>query len=208
MDGYNVIFAWEELKGVAAKNLDVARRMLCDLMSDYQGFRKCELTVVFDAYQVKGGTERAEQYHNIRVVYTKEAETADAYIERATYQLGREDRRVRVVSSDNAEQSIILGHGALRVSAAAFREELLQARGEIQELVQKNNLAGKARPMREALTRALPRSRQSALGGIPRRPLRTCLCRVIITAAAQALTGFSRHCFDKIGHTATRGDAL
>lgn len=155
VDGYNVIFAWEELKGVAAKNLDVARRMLCDLMSDYQGFRKCELMVVFDAYQVKGGTERTEQYHNIRVVYTKEAETADAYIERITYQLGREEHRVRVVSSDNAEQSIALGHGALRVSAAAFREELLQAKGEIQDLVQKNNLAGKARPMREALTRAL-----------------------------------------------------
>lgn len=160
VDGYNVIFAWDELKVAAGQNLDAARRMLCDLMSDYQGFRKCRIIVVFDAYKVKGGLETVEKYHNIHLVYTKEAETADAYIERTTYQLGRE-HRVRVVSSDAAEQIIILGHGALRVSAAAFREEMVQTRGEINAVLQKNNLAGKVRPMREALTKALERREQA-----------------------------------------------
>jgi predicted RNA-binding protein with PIN domain len=156
VDGYNVIFAWDELKSVAAERLDAARRALCDLMSDYQGFRKCEVIVVFDAYKVKGGIEKVERYHNIHVVYTKEAETADAYIERTTYQIGREHRvRVRVVSSDGAEQVIILGHGALRVSAAGFHDEMVQTTGEIKNILQKNNLAGKARPMREAMTKAL-----------------------------------------------------
>lgn len=154
VDGYNVIFAWDELKSVAAERLDAARRMLCDLMSDYQGFRKCEVIVVFDAYKVKGGIEKVEKYHNIHVVYTKEAETADAYIERTTYQIGRE-HRVRVVSSDGAEQVIILGHGALRVSAAGFHDEMVQTSGEIKSILQKNNLAGKARPMREAMTKAM-----------------------------------------------------
>ncbi len=160
VDGYNVIFAWDELKAAAGENLDAARRMLCDLMSDYQGFRKCHVIVVFDAYKVKGGEETVEKYHNIHLVYTKEAETADAYIERTTYQLGRE-HRVRVVSSDAAEQMIILGHGALRVSAAAFREEMVQTRGEIKAVLEKNNLAGKVRPMHEALTKALERRQQA-----------------------------------------------
>ena len=154
MDGYNVIFAWDELKTVAAERLDAARRALCDLMSDYQGFRRCEVIVVFDAYKVKGGVEKVEKYHNIHVVYTKEAETADAYIERTTYQIGRE-HRVRVVSSDGAEQIIILGHGALRVSAAAFHDEMTAVTGQIRSILDKNNLAGKARPMRAALERAL-----------------------------------------------------
>ena len=154
VDGYNVIFAWDELKTVAAERLDAARRALCDLMSDYQGFRRCEVIVVFDAYKVKGGVEKVEKYHNIHVVYTKEAETADAYIERTTYQIGRE-HRVRVVSSDGAEQIIILGHGALRVSAAAFHDEMTAVTGQIRSILDKNNLAGKARPMRAALERAL-----------------------------------------------------
>lgn len=154
VDGYNVIFAWDELKTVAAEHLDAARRELCDLMSNYQAFRRCEVIVVFDAYKVKGGIEKVEKYHNIHVVYTKEAETADAYIERTTYQIGRE-HRVRVVSSDGAEQIIILGHGALRVSAAGFHEEMLQTTGEIKKILEKNNLTGKVRPLREALTKAL-----------------------------------------------------
>ncbi|BAK97868.1 putative small GTP-binding protein [Oscillibacter valericigenes Sjm18-20] len=159
VDGYNVIFAWDELKTVAAERLDAARRALCDLMSDYQGFRKCEVIVVFDAYKVKGGIEKVEKYHNIHVVYTKEAETADAYIERTTYQIGRE-HRVRVVSSDGAEQVIILGHGALRVSAAGFHDEMVQTSGEIRSILQKNNLAGKARPMREAMTKAMEEKKE------------------------------------------------
>ena len=154
VDGYNVIFSWDELETVAAEHLDTARRMLCDLMSNYQSFRKCEVIVVFDAYKVKGGTERVEKYHNIHVVYTKETETADSFIERTTYQIGRE-HRVRVVSSDGAEQVIILGHGALRVSAAGFHEEMVQTTGEIRNILQRNNLSGKVRPMREAMTKAL-----------------------------------------------------
>jgi len=159
VDGYNVIFSWDELKTVAAERLDAARRMLCDLMSNYQSFRKCEVILVFDAYKVKGGTEREEKYQNIHVIYTKETETADSYIERITYQIGRE-HRVRVVSSDGAEQVIILGHGALRVSAAGFHEEMVQTTGEIRNILQKNNLYGKARPMREAMTKALEEKKE------------------------------------------------
>lgn len=154
VDGYNVIFAWDELSAMARERLDAARRTLCDLMSNYQGFRKCRVIVVFDAYKVRGGVEKVEKYHNIHVVYTKEAETADAYIERTTYEIGR-SHRVRVVSSDGAEQIIILGHGALRVSAASFHEELLQTTGEIKSILQKNNQVGKTRPVQEAMAKAL-----------------------------------------------------
>lgn len=157
VDGYNVIFAWDELKAVAQDNLDAARRLLCDLLSNYQGFRKCQVILVFDAYKVKGGTEHVEKYHNIHLVYTKEAETADAYIERTTYQIGKE-HRVRVVSSDGAEQIIILGHGALRVSASAFRQEVNQTAGLIQDVLRKNNQRGKAHPMREAMAKALEKN--------------------------------------------------
>ena len=101
VDGYNIIFAWDELKKLAAENLDAARKKLCDLLCNYQGYRKCRVILVFDAYKVKGGLGSVEKYHNIYIVYTKEAETADAYIERATYEIGRQ-HRVRVATSDGA----------------------------------------------------------------------------------------------------------
>ena len=110
MDGYNIIFAWDELKAIARDNLDAARKQLCDILSNYQGFRRCEVIAVFDAYKVKGGQGSVEKYHNIHVVYTKEAETADAYIERATYEIGRH-HRVRVATSDGPEQLIIWATG-------------------------------------------------------------------------------------------------
>ncbi len=138
VDGYNIIFAWEELKAIAQDNLDAARKALCDLLCNYQGCRKCEVIAVFDAYKVQGGKGSVESYHNIHVVYTKEAETADAYIERATYEIGRK-HRVKVATSDGPEQLIILGHGALRVSAAGFRDEVEQVQGQIAAALRNNN---------------------------------------------------------------------
>ncbi len=141
VDGYNIIFAWDELKDIARESLDAARKALCDLLCNYQGYRKCEVIAVFDAYKVRGGQGSVEKDHNIHVVYTKEAETADAYIERATYELGKH-HRVRVATSDGPEQLIILGHGALRVSASAFREEVEQVQGRIAQILAKNNRRG------------------------------------------------------------------
>ena len=138
VDGYNIIFAWDELKAIARESLDAARRALCDLLCNYQGCRGCRVIAVFDAYKVRGGQGSVEKYHNIHVVYTKEAETADAYIERATYELGKQ-YRVKVATSDGPEQLIILGHGALRVSASSFREEMEQTEGQIAQVLFKNN---------------------------------------------------------------------
>ncbi len=138
MDGYNIIFAWEELKKLAAQDVSAARGALEEILSNYQGFRKCVVILVFDAYKVKGNPGSVEKKGNIYVVYTREAETADAYIEKATYDLGRE-HRVRVATSDALEQMIILGHGALRVSARTFQAEVEQAEGEISALVARHN---------------------------------------------------------------------
>ena len=153
MDGYNIIFAWDELNKIAAENLDAARKQLCDILSNYQGFRRCEVIAVFDAYKVKGGQGSVEKYHNIHVVYTKEAETADAYIERATYDIGRHHRG-RVATSDGAEQLIILGHGALRLSASAFKAEVEQAAGQISAILAANNRSAPSQPVAAALERA------------------------------------------------------
>ena len=133
-DGYNVIFAWEELNELAKASIDAARNKLMDILSNYQGFTGCTLILVFDAYKVKGSQGEVQKYHNIYVVYTKEAETADMYIERATHELAKE-HRTRVVSSDGAEQIIVMGHGALRVSARAFEEEVRAVEKEIREFL-------------------------------------------------------------------------
>ena len=153
VDGYNIIFAWDELKTIAEENLDAARKQLCDILSNYRGFRKCRVIAVFDAYKVKGGQGSVEKYHGIHVVYTKEAETADAYIERATYEIGKH-HRVRVATSDGPEQLIILGHGALRISASAFRQEVEEAEGQIARILSANNRPGKTGNVRSALERA------------------------------------------------------
>ena len=153
VDGYNIIFAWDELKAIARDSLDAARKSLCDLLCNYQGYRKCHVILVFDAYKVKGGQGSVEKYHNIHVVYTREAETADAYIERATYEIGRE-HRVKVATSDGPEQLIILGHGALRLSATAFRQEVEQVQGEIAAALDKNNRPEKSGAVRAAMEKA------------------------------------------------------
>ena len=132
IDGYNVIFAWDSLRRLAENDLDIARRRLQDTLCNYAGYRRCTVILVFDAYKVKGGVGSVERYHNIHVVYTREAETADMYIEKTTHELGRK-HRVRVVSSDGAEQIIILGSGGLRVSARAFEKEVAAVEAEIRE---------------------------------------------------------------------------
>ncbi len=134
VDGYNVIFAWEELKQLAQTNLDAARTRLINLLCNYRGYKKCELILVFDAYKVRGGQRAVEEYGGIHIVYTKEAETADMYIEKTTHALAPK-YRVRVVTSDGAEQLIILGNGALRVSSASFLTEVRQAEQEIREII-------------------------------------------------------------------------
>lgn len=138
VDGYNVIFAWDELNRLAQSDIAAARAALTGILSNYQGFRKCVVILVFDAYKVKGNPGSVETVDGVKVVYTKEAQTADAYIERATYELRRE-RRVRVATSDNLEQVIILGHGATRISAAAFHAEVEAVNGEIAALVEHYN---------------------------------------------------------------------
>ena len=141
VDGYNIIFAWDELKAIARENVSAAREALLDLLSNYKGFRRCEVILVFDAYKVKGNPGSVDQVGGVYVVYTKEAETADAYIEKTTYALGK-NHRVRVATSDGLEQMIILGHGALRLSAAAFHQEMEQAAGEISRAVARHNQRG------------------------------------------------------------------
>ena len=136
VDGYNIIFAWDELKALAAESLEAARQSLADILSNYRGYRNCEVILVFDAYKVKGNHGSVENYKNIRIVYTKEAETADAYIEKASYEM-RKQYRVRVATSDGMEQLIILGHGAQRVPAKIFYTEVMHTRTEIAEIVDK-----------------------------------------------------------------------
>lgn len=123
VDGYNVIFAWDDLKALATVNIDSARDKLIDVMSNYQGYVGCELILVFDAYKVKQNPGSITKHGNIHVVYTKEAETADMYIEKTTHELGRK-YKVTVASSDGLEQLIIMGQGALRMSSRGLREEV------------------------------------------------------------------------------------
>lgn len=135
VDGYNIIFAWEELAELARTDLDAARHRLIQILCNYQGYRRCELILVFDAYKVKGNPGSIERQHGIHVVYTKEAETADMYIEKVTHTLAKE-HRVRVATSDGLEQIIILGHGAVRVPARQFREEVEQVERAIREILE------------------------------------------------------------------------
>ncbi len=134
VDGYNIIHAWEDLSALAREDLDAARAKLIDLLRNYQSWRGCQVIVVFDAYKVKGGKGAVEQLGDLYVVYTKEAETADMYIERTTYQLSR-DNRVRVATSDGLEQMIILGHGAQRMSAAELKYETDQVMAQIRDTI-------------------------------------------------------------------------
>ena len=141
MDCYNIVFAWEELAQLARRDVAAARAALIDILANYQGFRNCVVILVFDAYKVKGNPGSVTKEGGVYVVYTKEAETADAYIEKTTYDLSR-DHRVRVATSDALEQLIILGHGALRLSARAFKAEVEQTQGEIAQLIARQNRGG------------------------------------------------------------------
>ena len=132
VDGYNIIFAWEDLKELAAANIDGAREKLMDILCNYQGFKKCTLILVFDAYKVKGNPGSVETYHNIHVVYTKEAETADQYIEKTVHEIGRK-YRVTVATSDQLEQVIILGQGGQRMSARELLEDVIEVSHQIRE---------------------------------------------------------------------------
>jgi len=137
VDGYNIIFAWDELKVLAKENIDSARDALIEILGNYQGYRKCNVIAVFDAYKVKGGQRHFEKHGDVTVVFTQEAETADTYIERTTYELmgkgsqSGQKYRVRVATSDRLEQMIILGNNAMRVSAQDFKAEVEQVNEEI-----------------------------------------------------------------------------
>ena len=142
IDGYNVIFAWEELNKAANSDLALARDILIRIMCSYTAFRKCKATVVFDAYKRRGGEGSEEKCGNVTVVYTKEAETADAYIEKVSKSLVSE-YTVRVVTSDLEQQYVVLGNGALRVSAKEFRREIENTASEINETIDRMKLKSK-----------------------------------------------------------------
>ena len=135
VDGYNIIFAWDDLKELAKEDINAARERLVNILCNYQGFKRCEVIVVFDAYKVKGNVGSIERYHNITIVYTKEAETADMYIEKVTHQIAK-NYRVRVATSDGLEQVIILGHGAMRLSANNFKAEVEEIEKAIREIIE------------------------------------------------------------------------
>ncbi len=132
VDGYNIIFAWEELNELAQVNMDAARGCLQDVLCNYQGIKKCGLILVFDAYKVKGFSGEIQKYHNIHVVYTKEAETADQYIEKVAHEIGRK-YLVTVATSDGTEQVIIRGQGCHLLSAKELKEEVEFANKELRQ---------------------------------------------------------------------------
>ena len=132
VDGYNVIFAWEELNELAKSNIEGARGKLMDILCNYQGMRGCEVILVFDAYRVQGHMTEILDYHNIHVVYTKEAETADAYIEKFAHENSRR-YPITVATSDGLEQIIIRGAGCDLISSRELKEEILRMQQHIQE---------------------------------------------------------------------------
>ena len=132
MDGYNIIFAWEDLRSLAEVNIDGARDRLMYICCNFQGYDGATLILVFDAYKVKGNPGSVQKYHNIYVVYTREAETADQYIEKTVHKIGRK-HHVTVATSDALEQMIIWGDGAVRLSAVGFREAVREAEQRMRE---------------------------------------------------------------------------
>ena len=136
VDGYNIIFSWEMLRELSKVNIESARNLLMDVLCDYQGFNGCTLILVFDAYRVEGGREHVFNYHNIHVVFTKEAETADQYIEKTVHKIGKK-ADVTVATSDALEQVIIYGQGARRMAARELLEEVEQTREKVLERIEK-----------------------------------------------------------------------
>lgn len=164
VDGYNIIFAWDNLKALAEESLDQARDKLLDILSNYQGYKKINVIVVFDAHKVKGSMRKIYQYNNIEVVYTKEAETADHFIERVAHAIGR-DHKVRVATSDALEQTIILSKGATRISAREFQNEINIMEEDIRRIyiedkpVKENMLASHLNPEVAAFMEKLRRQK-------------------------------------------------
>ena len=148
VDGYNIIFAWEELRTLSQINIDSARDKLMDALCNYQGYKNCTLILVFDAYKVKGNPGSVMKYHNIYVVYTKEAETADQYIEKTVHEIAHK-YQVTVATSDALEQMIIWGQGAARMSALGLKEEVEKASREIRETWQEKLPGEKYRPFQQ-----------------------------------------------------------
>ena len=142
VDGYNVIFAWEDLKELAKENIEAARNKLMDILCNYQGYKKCTLILVFDAYKVEGSWLEIQKYHNIHVVYTKEAETADQYIEKVVHVIGRK-YHVTVATSDGVEQVITVGQGASLISARELEEEVEIMKRELREQYLNRHRGGK-----------------------------------------------------------------
>ena len=142
VDGYNIIFAWDDLKELAKVNIESARNKLMDILCNYQGFLKNTLILVFDAYKVEGGQGEISRYHNIYVVYTKEAETADQYIEKTVHRIGRR-YKVTVATSDATEQVIILGQGARRLSARGLKEEIGLINEQIRSVIHNKYKGGR-----------------------------------------------------------------
>lgn len=140
IDGYNIMFARDELKELARINFDAAREALIQIISNYQGYKKNKVLLVFDAYKVPQGTREITKQDDFYIIYTQEAETADMYIEKISYQMGGH-YRVRVATSDRAEQLILIAHDTLRISAGAFWEEIDAIHSEIQEIIAKSNQA-------------------------------------------------------------------
>ena len=150
VDGYNIIFSWEELNEMPKTNIAAARQKLMDVLCNYQGFKKCTLILVFDAYKVEGFQGEVQKYHNIHVVYTKEAETADQYIEKTVHQIAKK-YKVTVATSDATEQVIIWGAGAMRMSAQGLLEEVQETNKEIRRLLDEVKKPGK-----ESMLKGLP----------------------------------------------------
>ena len=132
VDGYNIIFSWEKLKTLADSSLESARVKLIDILSNYQGLKQLSIILVFDAHNVKGNYEKIEVYNNITVVFTKEAETADNYIEKVTGKLAK-NFKVMVATSDSLEQIIILGKGAYRISARELEIQINESERAMRE---------------------------------------------------------------------------
>ena len=142
VDGYNIIFSWDELNEMSKTNIAAARQKLMDVLCNYQGFKKCTLILVFDAYKVEGFQGEVQKYHNIHVVYTKEAETADQYIEKTVHQIAKK-YKVTVATSDATEQVIIWGAGAMRMSAQGLLQEVQETNKEIRRLMEEVKKPGK-----------------------------------------------------------------
>ncbi len=166
VDGYNIIFAWEDLRELSEVSIDAARSKLMDILCNYQGFCQNTVILVYDAYKVKGNPGSVERYHNIYVVYTKEAETADQYIEKTVHQIGKK-YQVTVATSDALEQMIIWGEGAVRMSAAGLREEIRNVNAQIREASEQSAPGQKHYPFRN-MTEKLVMGQENSDSGAAR----------------------------------------